>query len=120
MSFLLVALGAAIGGPLRYLVDRAIQARHDSVFPWGTFTVNIAGSFILGVIAGLPTSSAVMALTGTGLCGALTTYSSFGYEVVRLVQVNARALALLNVAGSISAGLGAGYTGLVLAQAILG
>jgi CrcB protein len=44
VSFLFVAVGAAVGAPLRYLVDRAVQARHDSLFPWGTFTVNVAGN----------------------------------------------------------------------------
>jgi CrcB protein len=48
MIVLLVALGAAVGAPLRYLVDRAVQTRHDSLFPWGTFAVNAAGSFLLG------------------------------------------------------------------------
>ncbi len=43
MIVLLVTLGAAIGAPLRYLVDRAVQARHDTLFPWGTFAVNAAG-----------------------------------------------------------------------------
>jgi fluoride exporter len=51
MIVLLVALGAAVGAPLRYLVDRAVQAHHDSLFPWGTFAVNAAGSFLLGGLA---------------------------------------------------------------------
>jgi fluoride exporter len=53
MTALLVVLGAAVGAPLRYLVGRAVQARHHSVFPWGTFAVNITGSLILGLLAGL-------------------------------------------------------------------
>lgn len=63
-------------------------ARHDTLFPWGTFAVNAAGSFVLGALAttGLHTPTPVMALVGTGLCGALTTYSTFGYETVRLLQ----------------------------------
>jgi hypothetical protein len=51
MTVLLVTLGAAVGAPLRFLVDRAVQARQDSVFPWGTFTVNATGSFLLGALA---------------------------------------------------------------------
>ncbi len=62
MTVLLVALGAAVGAPLRYLTDRTIQARHDSVFPWGTLTVNVAGSVVLGFITGLPVAPAVAAL----------------------------------------------------------
>lgn len=49
---LLVVVGAAVGAPLRYLTDRAVQNCHDSLFPWGTFTVNVVGSLILGVLAG--------------------------------------------------------------------
>ncbi|HEV8568873.1 MAG TPA: fluoride efflux transporter CrcB [Actinoplanes sp.] len=116
MTVLLVALGAAIGAPLRYLTDRTIQARHDSVFPWGTLTVNVAGSVVLGFITGLPVAPAVAALVGTGFCGALTTYSTFSYETLRLVQDGARFYALVNVVGSILAGLGAAYCGLLLAQ----
>jgi CrcB protein len=116
VTVLLVALGAAIGAPLRYLTDRTIQARHDSVFPWGTLTVNVAGSVVLGFITGLPVAPAVAALVGTGFCGALTTYSTFSYETLRLVQDGARFYALVNVVGSILAGLGAAYCGLLLAQ----
>jgi CrcB protein len=118
VTVLLVALGAAIGAPLRYLTDRTIQARHDSVFPWGTLTVNVVGSLILGVITGLPVGHAVAALVGTGFCGALTTYSTFSYETLRLAQDGARFYAVVNVAGSIVAGLGAAYGGLLLAQVL--
>ena len=52
MSWLLVAAGAAVGAPLRYLVDRAVQARHTTAFPWGTFAVNAAGSLLLGLVTG--------------------------------------------------------------------
>lgn len=117
---LLVALGGAVGAPLRYLTDRAIQARHDSVFPWGTLAVNVAGSFLLGVLLGLPAGSGLYALLGTGLCGALTTYSTFGYETLRLIQEGARTLAVANVAVSLMAGLGALSCGLLLAQALIG
>ncbi len=120
MIVLMVALGAAVGAPLRYLVDRAVQARHDTLFPWGTFAVNAAGSFLLGALAttGLHTPAPVMALVGTGLCGALTTYSTFGYETVRLLQDRARLLAAFNAAASIIAGLGAAALGAALVQAL--
>jgi CrcB protein len=118
MTILLVALGAAIGAPLRYLTDRAVQARHDSVFPWGTFSVNVAGSALLGFLAAVPAHTSVMALAGTGFCGALTTYSTFGYETLRLAEDGARLYAGLNAAASIIAGLGAAYCGMAVAQAI--
>ena len=52
MTWLWVCLGAALGAPARYLTDRAIQSRHDTPFPWGTFAVNVAGSLVLGVLVG--------------------------------------------------------------------
>ncbi len=122
MTVLLVALGAAVGAPLRYLVDRAVQSRHDSVFPWGTFAVNVAGSFILGLLVrgtavhAVPGSLA--ALLGTGLCGALTTYSTFGYETVRLLEERSRQFAVLNAAASVVAGLGAAFGGIAVAEAL--
>jgi CrcB protein len=110
VNWLLVLAGAAVGAPLRYLTDRAVQRRHDSVFPWGTFTVNVAGSFVLGLLTGV-SSAHTWLLLGTGLCGALTTYSTFSYETLRLYESGARGYAAANVAGSLAAGLGAVWLG---------
>ncbi|MEU9189809.1 fluoride efflux transporter CrcB [Streptomyces sp. NPDC048484] len=121
-DFLLVAIGGAVGAPLRYLTDRAVQARHDTVFPWGTFTVNVVGSLILGVLTGAALSGTaghtVRLLLGTGLCGALTTYSTFSYETLRLAESGAKFFAAANVAASIVAGLGAVFVGSALAEAL--
>jgi CrcB protein len=118
MTVLLVAAGAAVGAPLRYLLDRAVQARHDSAFPWGTLTVNVLGCLVLGVLVGLPLSGPLSALLGVGFCGALTTYSTFGYETVRLLQNRTHLLAVLNVVVSLVAGLGAAYLGITVAAAL--
>ena len=122
MSLLLVIAGAVVGAPLRYLTDRAIQARHDTVFPWGTFTVNIVGSVILGIVAGAATATGVphqvQLLVGTGFCGALTTYSTFSYETLRLIEEDAKFFAAANVAVSIVAGLGGVFLGAATSQAI--
>lgn len=120
MTVLLIALGAALGAPLRYLTDRAVQARHDSPFPWGTLTVNVAGSLLLGVVAGLPAGPAVTALVGTGFCGALTTWSTLSYETLRLHRERARFHALANVLASVLAGLGAAFLGWAVARALAG
>jgi len=120
MTIALIVAGAALGAPLRYVVDLLVQGRHDSVFPWGTYLVNVAGCALLGLLAALPARAGLTAFAGTGFCGALTTYSTFGYETVRLAQGGARTLAVLNVAGSILAGLGAAYCGTAVAQAIVG
>ncbi|MBL1080188.1 fluoride efflux transporter CrcB [Nocardia sp. 2] len=122
MSWLLVILGAMIGAPLRYLTDRYIQARHGTVYPWGTFAVNAVGCLVLGMLTGATVAGAadseVQLVLGTGLCGALTTYSTFSYETLRLAQTGARSYALLNVAASVLTGIGAAFTGTALAQAI--
>ncbi len=118
----LVAIGAAIGAPLRYLTDRTLQRRHDSVFPWGTFAVNVAGSLLLGFLIGGAradgVSAQVTALLGTGFCGALTTYSTFGFETVRLVQERSHFYAAANAVASLVTGLGAAFVGFAVAQAI--
>jgi fluoride exporter len=120
MIWLLVVFGAAVGAPARYLIDRTIQARHDTVFPWGTFSANIIGSFLLGLLAtaSLHTSHDLLALLGTGLCGALTTYSTFGYETVRLIQQRTTLFAVFNATASIIGGLGAAYLGVAIAQSL--
>ncbi|MFF4487122.1 fluoride efflux transporter CrcB [Streptomyces sp. NPDC001544] len=122
MRFLLVALGGALGAPLRYLIDRTVQAHHDTTFPWGTFAANITGSVILGVLTGAALSGAasqdVQDLLGIGLCGALTTYSTFSYETLTLVEAGARFFAVANVAASVVGGLGAVFLGLTFAQAV--
>ncbi|MEV4568080.1 fluoride efflux transporter CrcB [Nonomuraea sp. NPDC049419] len=118
MTVLLIVIGAAVGAPLRYLADRAVQARHETVFPWGTLSVNVAGSALLGFLAALPADGGVMALAGTGFCGALTTYSTLGYETVRLAEEGARFHAIANALASVVAGLGAAYCGMAVAQAV--
>lgn len=111
---LLVVLGAAVGAPLRYATDRLVQSRHDTGFPWGTFTVNVVGSFVLGLVLGATSSPAVIALVGTGFCGALTTYSTFGYETVQMASARGPLLATFNALGSVLAGLGAAGLGLAV------
>ena len=120
MSWLWVALGAAAGAPARYLTDRWVQSRHDSVFPWGTITVNVGASFVLGVLTGAADvlAPAVGLALGTGLCGALSTYSTFSYETLRLLQTGARGLALANVVLALGAGVAAVALGLVAGRAL--
>ncbi|MEV0601908.1 fluoride efflux transporter CrcB [Streptomyces sp. NPDC050315] len=122
MNWLLVIAGAMVGAPLRYLTDRAVQSRHDTVFPWGTFTVNVVGCLVLGLLTGAVTagavSSQVQLLLGTGLCGALTTYSTFSYETLRLAEGGARFFAVANAAASVVAGLGAAFVGAAVAQSL--
>jgi CrcB protein len=122
VNWLLVIIGAAVGAPLRYLTDRAVQLRHDSVFPWGTFVVNVAGCLVLGLLTGAASarhaSPHLQLLIGTGLCGALTTYSTFSYETLRLTEAGAAFHAAANVVLSVTAGLVAAFAGVWFAQGL--
>jgi fluoride exporter len=115
VTVLLVALGAAVGAPVRYLVDRAMAARFGRAFPWGTFAVNVAGCLLLGALAGSGTVPAeVLTLVGTGFCGALTTYSTFAWESMTLAGRGQWVRAGAYVLGSTAAGLGAAALGWAL------
>ncbi|WP_243790051.1 fluoride efflux transporter CrcB [Saccharopolyspora gloriosae] len=122
MTAALVFLGAMAGAPLRYLTDRAVQSRHDALFPWGTLAANVLGSLVLGGLTGAGTAlpPAVSALIGVGFCGALTTYSTFGYETLRLAEDKAYLYAALNVIVSVLASVGAALLGRVAVLAVLG
>jgi len=99
-----------------------VQSRHDTVFPWGTLAVNVVGCLVLGVMAGATlhgaAPSSTQALVGTGFCGALTTYSTFSYETLRLAETGSRFLAAANVIASVVAGFGAGFIGAAVAEAV--
>jgi CrcB protein len=119
VTLALVFLGAIVGAPARYLTDRFIGARHDSPFPWGTFVVNLTGCLILGALTGTAPPGPVMALVGTGFCGALTTYSTFGFETIRLLEQRNYFYAVVNVTVSVIAGLGAALLGYTVAHALI-
>ena len=108
MTLLWVALGACAGAPLRLLADRVAVARRGRGSVLGTLTVNVAGSALLGALLGLrDVSPTLLALVGTGFCGTLSTFSTFGYDVVRLVEERLVGRALAYLAGSLVLGLGA-------------
>ena len=121
--WLLILAGAALGAPARWFVDGFIQARHDSVFPWGTFTVNVLGSFALGLLLGASlegeTLVRLVALVGTGFCGAFTTFSTFSYESVVLAEDGSSGIAAVNVLASVAAGLAAAFAGWALSGAVV-
>jgi CrcB protein len=83
-------IAGAIGAPTRYLVDDFVQRRHPGVFPWGTLVINISGSLILGVVTGLALYHGLGPIPktaiGVGFCGAYTTFSTFTFETVRLLE----------------------------------
>jgi fluoride exporter len=120
MTAVLVFVGAIVGAPLRYLTDRTVQSRHDSLFPWGTLTVNLVGCLILGGLSGSNLAAPMLALLGTGFCGALTTYSTFSYETLRLIERRSYFYAMANVVVSVLTGLGAALVGYTTVHAMIG
>jgi fluoride exporter len=119
MTGLLVVLGAALGAPCRWLLDRFVQGRHRSNFPAGTLGINVLGSLALGLLLGAQSAGSASAnlvlLAGTGFCGGFTTFSTFGYETVRLAEQRLYAKALTNVGLSLALGMLAAYLGWALA-----
>lgn len=115
----LFGVAAAVGAALRYSVDRLVQrVTGETVLPWGTLSVNAVGSLLLGLVTGLATdghlSLTVTAVIGSGLCAGLTTFSTWSYETLRLVQEGAMRAAGVNVALSLVVGLAMAGGGLAL------
>jgi CrcB protein len=128
LELLVVAVGGGVGAAARFMVDGEVRARHTGGFPWGTFVVNVTGSFLIGVFSTLfyalvhlevPSGSASLfqAALVTGLCGGYTTFSTSTVESVRLAQSGRMRLALANTLGTLAvtvtaAGLGVAVGGL--------
>jgi fluoride exporter len=106
---LVVGLAGAVGAVARFLVDGAVSHRTRSTFPFGTFTVNCTGSFILGVVTALSwyhgLGGRAHAVVGVGFCGAFTTWSSVTWETVRLVEDGRGGQAAASVVGGVAAAL---------------
>lgn len=118
MSVLLVMFGAAVGAPSRWALDRFVQSRTTSLFPWGTLLVNVLGCAILGVLVGASAAPDVLLFVGTGFCGGFTTFSTFAYETVVLADEGRGAVARGYVAVSLLAGLGAAWAGWLVGAAV--
>jgi CrcB protein len=119
----LVALAAGLGAVARYAVDeavsRAVWRRGRGAFPYGTFWVNVSGSFVLGLATGLAAHHGLprtpTLVVGTGFAGGYTTLSTWAWESLALDEAGRAGAAALNVVGSIAAGLAAAAMGLGLA-----
>ena len=101
MNTALLMLGAAIGAPLRFVIDQYL--RKFSNAPWGTFTVNILGSFVLGLTWGA--SENTLALIAIGFAGAFTTWSTFVLDIYLAFELKKFKVAAINYAGSLLIGL---------------
>jgi CrcB protein len=118
-----VALGGALGASARYLIDHAIEQRSFSIFPWATFTVNLTGCFLIGVItAALVDRHHLPAWIRIGLVlgviGGYTTFSTFAQETLTLLDAHDLAVALLYSVGSVTVGIAAVYAGELLGRAL--
>ncbi len=118
MTTLWVALAGGGGAAARFLVDGAITSRRTPRFPWATWTVNVSGSLLLGVLTGLvlfrgaPTGLTLIA--GVGFCGGFTTFSTASVETVRLLESRRYGAAALNLVGTLMVTAGAAALGLWL------
>ena len=118
-----VALGGALGASARYLLDQAIEHRSFSIFPWATFTINLTGCFLIGVITEslvdrhhLPAWLRVGLVVG--VIGGYTTFSTFAQESLTLLEARDFAVTLLYVVGSVTAGIAFVYLGVLAGRAL--
>ncbi len=123
IAILWVGLGGFLGANARYLLGGWIAARMGTLFPYGTFVINITGSFILGFFLAFiqdrpwvhPTARLLFSI---GFVGAYTTFSTYTYETIALMENGQLLLAAINCIGSVVAGLLAVFAGLVLGRAL--
>ncbi len=116
----LMSLAGGLGAVFRFVVDGFIGSRTRMALPVGTVLVNVLGSLVLGVVAGLVLndrlSAATMTIVGTGFLGGFTTFSTASIETVRLIHNGRAGVALLNVIATLVLSLGAVAGGLALAS----
>lgn len=100
-----------VGAIARFLLDGAVSAQVGREFPYGTFIVNLAGAFALGVLVGLAVDENVYRLVGTGLLGAFTTFSTWAFESHRLEEEGEVGMGILNFVVSLVVGIAAAWAG---------
>jgi CrcB protein len=124
MLIIMIAAGSAIGGVFRYLLTAYVQQHTGTEFPLGTLTVNIVGSLLLGIflryaLGSQEISAETRALLTTGFCGGFTTFSTFSYESVRLLQDGDYRRAATYVLASVAVSLAAMFLGLAIGAQLL-
>lgn len=120
MEYVLIGLGGFLGALSRYVLSKWVGERWPTDFPWTTFSINITGSFVLGILfvfyipqeAGL---TPIRDLAATGFLGAFTTYSAFSYEMLCLITSGKKWTAAGYFVGSLAMGLVSAYAGMSLA-----
>ncbi|MFN3469024.1 MAG: fluoride efflux transporter CrcB [Novosphingobium sp.] len=116
----IVALGGGVGAMLRFHAGRAVNALTgpNTVFPWGTFAINVAGSLAMGLLAGWLAreggSESLRLLLSVGVLGGFTTFSAFSLETALLIERGLHGLAAVYALGSVIAGVAGLFIGLSL------
>ena len=123
LKYLLVGIGGCLGSILRFWLGSYIGSKMGTRFPYGTFVVNITGSFLIGLVLALLTARTQWSanwryLIPIGFIGGYTTFSSFEFETLRTMQDGRIGLGLLYVATSVIAGLVAVWGGMIAGRAI--
>ena len=123
LKLLAVAVGGGIGAVTRYLVSVWAAGRFGANFPYGTLIVNVAGCFMIGLFMTLTTERLIVSpywrlVFAVGFLGGLTTFSSFSYETLRLVEDSDILLAFYNTGLSLIVGFAATWVGIVVARLI--
>lgn len=121
-EIIMVGLGGAAGSILRYLSSQFVQKYYNGHFPLATFTINVIGCLLIGVLIGYFSKTQVLQnewklLLITGFCGGYTTFSAFASENLNLINNNQIGLALFYIALSVFLGIGAVWLGLLLSRA---
>jgi CrcB protein len=115
---LAVGLAGGAGSIARYLIDGAVQDRTDGILPFGTLTVNVLGSFVLGLLTGVvlfhTAGGEIRTIAGDGFCGGLTTWSAASWETVQLAEAGQARAAALTALGGLAAALAAAGLGMAL------
>lgn len=124
MILLLIAVGGAAGSLLRYLLGGAVQRSSASGFPFGTMFVNVAGCFLIGIfvrsLLNIQTSAELRALLVVGFCGGFTTFSTFSFETMGLLEGGEYARAATYVVVSVTGSLAATMVGMAAVSALGG
>jgi fluoride exporter len=123
VTYLAISIGAVLGANARFLVGGWVAEHLGATFPWGTLLVNTSGSFLIGFALTLVSERGigpwwVRPGLAIGFLGSYTTFSTFSYETLRLVEAGSLPAAGFNVAGSVTAALLGVYLGTVLARAL--
>jgi CrcB protein len=122
MTYFLISIGAVLGANLRYLVGGWVADRLGPAFPFGTLVINVTGSLVIGFVLTLASERLVAPWVRTavaiGFLGSYTTFSTFSYETMALIEDGALLRAVANVGASVGVALVGVYLGMVLARAI--